>query len=194
MIAGRKLGKTRRQNWAKRGDRENAGQTGRSVISYAYEKCGPTEPSPVPPAQLLPVLHYPLNMPSSYPPFARYAKDGAPALVTICRYHRLSPGTCDLLSRLCIRYIEGGRGLKPAKCWSPAWRTVAHVVLVLSLVFNIGININLDQPNGGAQHMAQTMRKSTLSKKYNARSKEHRNVAKPTATTNCMGACVRPLA
>ena len=31
------------------------------------------------PAQLLSVLHYPLWMPSSYPPFAKYAKDGAPA-------------------------------------------------------------------------------------------------------------------
>ena len=33
------------------------------------------------PAQLLSVLHYPLWMPSSYPPFAKYAKDGAPAAV-----------------------------------------------------------------------------------------------------------------
>jgi hypothetical protein len=32
------------------------------------------------PAQLLSVLHRPLSMPSSYPPFAKYAKDGAPAL------------------------------------------------------------------------------------------------------------------
>jgi hypothetical protein len=32
------------------------------------------------PAQLLSVLHQPLCMPSSYPPFA-YAKDGAPASV-----------------------------------------------------------------------------------------------------------------
>src|SRR5450631_1063051 len=32
------------------------------------------------PAQLLSVLHHPLCMPSSYPPFA-YAKDGAPASV-----------------------------------------------------------------------------------------------------------------
>ena len=30
------------------------------------------------PAQLLSVLHYPLWMPSSYQPFAKYAKDGAP--------------------------------------------------------------------------------------------------------------------
>jgi hypothetical protein len=33
------------------------------------------------PAQLLSVLHYPLCLPSSYPPFAKYAKDGAPAAV-----------------------------------------------------------------------------------------------------------------
>ena len=32
-------------------------------------------------AQLLSVLHYPLCMPSSCPPFAKYAKDGAPAAV-----------------------------------------------------------------------------------------------------------------
>ena len=83
--------------------------------------------------------------------------------------------------------------MKPAKCWCPAWRAVAHVVLVLSLVFNIGININLDQPNGGA-HMAKTIKKSTLSEKHNARRKANRNVAKPTATTNCMGARVRPSA
>jgi len=30
------------------------------------------------PAQLLSVLHYPFCMPSSYPPFAKYAKDGHP--------------------------------------------------------------------------------------------------------------------
>jgi len=60
---------------------------------------------------------------------------------------------------------------------------------------NVGININLDQPNGGAKHMAQqTIKKSTLSKKSNARRKTHRNVAKPAATTNCMGVWVRPLA
>lgn len=32
------------------------------------------------PAQLLSVLHYPLWMPSLSPPFAKYAKDEAPAL------------------------------------------------------------------------------------------------------------------
>jgi energy-coupling factor transporter ATP-binding protein EcfA2 len=31
------------------------------------------------PAQLLSVLHYPLCMPSLYPPFAKYAKDRPPA-------------------------------------------------------------------------------------------------------------------
>jgi len=31
------------------------------------------------PAQLLSILDYPLCMPPSYPPFATYAKDGAPA-------------------------------------------------------------------------------------------------------------------
>ena len=35
------------------------------------------------PAQLLSVLHRPLYMPSSYPPFAKYAKDGAPAAVLL---------------------------------------------------------------------------------------------------------------
>lgn len=80
--------------------------------------------------------------------------------------------------------------MKPAKCWCPAWRAVAHVVLVLSLVFNVGININLDQPNGGA-HMAKTIKQSVLSKKYKARRKNNRNVAEPTATTNCMGARAR---
>jgi hypothetical protein len=34
-------------------------------------------------AQLLFVLHYPLFMPSSYPPFAQYAKDDAPTPVVI---------------------------------------------------------------------------------------------------------------
>ena len=33
------------------------------------------------PAQLLSVLHYPLCKPSSYPPFAKNAKGGAPAAV-----------------------------------------------------------------------------------------------------------------
>lgn len=82
--------------------------------------------------------------------------------------------------------------MKPAKCWSPAWRVVAHVVLVVSLAFNVPININVNQPEGGA-HMAKTMEKSTLSKKYNVRGKKNRNV-KPTATTNCMAAAVRPSA
>jgi hypothetical protein len=80
--------------------------------------------------------------------------------------------------------------LKPAKCWCPAWRAVAHVVLVLSLVFNVGININLNQPKEGT-HMAKTIKQSVLSKKSKARSKKHRNVAKPTATTNCMAASAR---
>jgi hypothetical protein len=33
------------------------------------------------PTQLMSVLHYPLCMPSSYPPFAKCAKDGAPVAV-----------------------------------------------------------------------------------------------------------------
>ena len=43
------------------------------------------------PAQLLSVLHYPLCMPSSYPPFAKCAKDGAPALWWLLEFE--SPAT-----------------------------------------------------------------------------------------------------
>ena len=41
----------------------------------------PTTPAAMLPAQLLSVLHYPLWMPSLYPPFAKCAKDGAAAAV-----------------------------------------------------------------------------------------------------------------
>lgn len=80
--------------------------------------------------------------------------------------------------------------MKPAQCWCPAWRVVAHVVLVLSLVFNLRVNINLNQPKEGT-HMAKTIKQSVLSKKYKARRKSNRHVAKPTATTNCVGAGAR---
>ena len=75
-------------------------------------------------------------------------------------------------------------------CRGSAWRVVAHAVLVLSLVFNLRMNINLNQPKEGT-HMAKTIKQSVLSKKYNARRKYNRNVTKPTATTNCMGASAR---
>lgn len=66
----------------------------------------------------------------------------------------------------------------------PAWRAVAHAVLVLSLVFNVGISINLNQPKEGT-HMAQTIGKSALSKNRNARRKNA--IATKTTGTNCMG-------
>jgi hypothetical protein len=73
-------------------------------------------------------------------------------------------------------------------CRRPVWRIVAHAVLVLSLVFNVRMNINLNQPKEGT-HMANTINKSKLSTKLNARSKTA-SAAKATGT-NCMGARVR---
>jgi len=70
-------------------------------------------------------------------------------------------------------------------CRGSAWRVVAHAVLVLSLVFNLRMNINLNQPKEGT-HMAQTIKKSELSKSRNARSKKA--IATKTTGTNCMGA------
>lgn len=79
--------------------------------------------------------------------------------------------------------------MRPAKSWVSGWRTVAHVILVLSLVINVGININLDQPMEGT-YMAKTINQSARSQKHNARRK-NTNVAKVAATTNCMGARAR---
>ena len=65
----------------------------------------------------------------------------------------------------------------------PAWRAVAHVVLVLSLVINVGINISLYQPKEG-KHMENTIKKSALSSKHHASSTKK---AEKTTGTNCMG-------
>jgi hypothetical protein len=65
----------------------------------------------------------------------------------------------------------------------PIWRAVAHAVLVLSLVFNVGINISLNQPKEGT-HMENTIKKSALSGKRNAGSTKR---AEKTTGTNCMG-------
>jgi len=52
------------------------------------------------PAQLLSVLHYPLWMPSSHPPFAKYAKNVAPAAWWLLQFEAGPPanvkcGFCD---------------------------------------------------------------------------------------------------
>jgi hypothetical protein len=78
--------------------------------------------------------------------------------------------------------------MRPAMCRGPVWRTVAHAVLVLSLVFNLRMNINLNQPKEGT-HMANTINKSKLSTQHNVRSKNASAVK--TTGTNCMGARAR---
>jgi hypothetical protein len=76
----------------------------------------------------------------------------------------------------------------PAMRRRSAWRTVARAVLVLSLVLNVRMDINLNQPKEGT-HMAHTIKKSNLSKQHNVASK-NANATKTTGT-NCMGARVR---
>jgi hypothetical protein len=50
--------------------------------------------------------------------------------------------------------IQYFRGLSPA-CRVPTLRLVTHCILVLSLAFNLGININLNHPKEGL-HMVKT--------------------------------------
>ena len=69
----------------------------------------------------------------------------------------------------------------------PTWRTVAHVILVLTLVFNLRLNINLNQTKEG-RHMAHTI-KSQL---HTHCSQQDKAVdTKKRAETDCMGARAR---
>ena len=60
--------------------------------SEVLTRSGKSAIKPTLPAQLLSVLHSPLCMPSSYPPFA-YAKDGVPGLFEFYFLGRDSGGT-----------------------------------------------------------------------------------------------------
>ncbi len=47
------------------------------------------------PEQFMSVLHYPSCMPSSFPPFAEYAKDGVPGLLSFTSW-AATPAAQDL--------------------------------------------------------------------------------------------------
>jgi hypothetical protein len=70
------------------------------------------------------------------------------------------------------------------------WRVVAHVILVLSLLFNLrmNVNINLDQLTEG-KHMDKIIKQSMLLNNRNASQKTEK-LTKATVT-NCMGARTR---
>ncbi len=61
------------------------------------------------PAQLLPVLHRPLCMPSSYPPFA-YAKDGHPHLWWLLQFEsRATRPPLGFRNGPALRYVQISR-------------------------------------------------------------------------------------
>lgn len=63
----------------------------------------------------------------------------------------------------------------------PTWRAVAHVILVLSLVFNLTLNVNVNQKKEGT-HMAKD---NCISQQSNSRLHLHNTDKK--AGTSCVG-------